>query len=176
VKSAFLTRCLALLSLLPLSASAYQAAPDELIRKISHDVLQILATDPLLPTGETSQVAGLVEQAALPHFNFRRMTNALTCYRDQAVGISPLRVPPSDETAKVHTNIRQPDGPPVPVDHLLGHGSDGWKIFDVVIAGAHLLANSRGTLTQQMNMGGFAGLIKSLEAKGRENAHNPGRS
>lgn len=208
MKSTFLTLCFSLLSLLPVGASANQPAPDDLIRKISDEVLQILASTPSQTTGEASQVVGLVEQAVLPHFNFRRMTmlavgrdwrnatpeqrerltdafyrlllrtysNALTRYRDQTVGVSPLRAQPTDKTVRVQTEIRQPDGQPIPVDYLLEQGIDGWKIFDVVIAGASLVTNYRGTFAQQINMGGIDGLINSLEAKGRENAPESGHS
>lgn len=208
MKSAFLTLCFSLFSLMPIGASASQTTPDELIRKISDDVLQILVNDQSPSAGDANQVVGLVEQAVLPHFNFRRMTmlavgrdwrnatpeqrerlmdafyrllvrtysNALTRFHNQTVGISPLRAQPSDKTVKVQTEIRQPDGPPIPVDYMLEHSADGWKIFDVVIAGASLVTNYRGTFTQQISMGGIDGLINALEAKGRENARKPGHS
>lgn len=208
MKSTFLTLCFSLLSLLPVGASANQSAPDELIRKISDDVLHILVTDERLRGGDASQAVGLVEQVVLPHFNFRRMTmlavgrdwrsatpaqqqrltdafyqllvrtysNALTLYRDQTIGVSPLRAQPSDKMVKVQTEIRKPDGQPVTVDYLLERGNDGWKIFDVVIAGASLVTNYRGTFAQQIHTSGIDGLIESLETKGRENARGSGRS
>lgn len=118
MKSTFLTLCFSLFSFLPLGAAASQTAADELIRKISDDVLHILVTDEALRGGDTHQAIGLVEQ-----------------------------------------------------------GSDGWKVFDVVIAGASLVSNYRGTFAQRIHTGGIDGLIDSLETKGRENAQgSSGRS
>lgn len=74
MRSAFLAWCISVLAFLPVGVSATGPAPDELIRKLSDDVLEILLAEESLRTGETSQVVGLVEQVVLPHFNIRRMT------------------------------------------------------------------------------------------------------
>jgi phospholipid transport system substrate-binding protein len=107
----------------------------------------------------------------------RTYSNALTLYRDQTIGVSPLRAQPTDKMVKVQTEIRKTDGQPVTVDYLLEQGSDGWKVFDVVIAGASLVSNYRGTFAQQIHTGGIDRLIDALEAKGRDNAQgSSGRS
>lgn len=207
MKSTFLALCFSVIAFLPLGASASGPAPDELIRKLSDDVVEILVTNESLRAGETSQVVGLVEEVVLPHFDFRRMTmlavgrdwrnaspeqqqrlmdafyrmlvrtysNALTLYRNQTVAVSPLRAGPSDDIAKVQTQIRQTGRQPVTVDYILEKRADGWKIFDIVVAGASLVTNYRGSFAQKIRVGGIDGLIDSLEAKGREVTQQSGR-
>ncbi len=208
MKSTFIALCISIFALLPVGASAGGPAPDELIRKLSDDVLEILRSDDMLRAGETSQVVERVEQLVLPHFNFRRMTmlavgrdwrdaspeqqkrlmdafygmlvrtysNALTQYRNQTVAVRPLRMNPSDKTVRVQTEVRQPGAQPVTVDYVLEQGPDGWKIFDIVVAGVSLVTNYRGTFAQEIRVGGIDGLINSLEAKGREYTRSPGQS
>jgi len=74
MKSTFFALYFSVLSFLPSGVSAGGPAPDQLIGKLSGDVLEILQTNESLRAGETTQVVGLVEQVVLPHFNFRRMT------------------------------------------------------------------------------------------------------
>ena len=200
MKSIFAALFISLLAFLPAGASASEAAPDELIRKLCDEVLEILRTDRPAGAEDTGQLVGLVEQAVLPHFNFRRMTmlavgrdwrnaspeqqkrlmgafygmltrtysNALTQYRDQTVAVRPLRIGPSEKTARVKTEIHQPGGQPVTVDYVLEQRDDGWKIFDIVVAGVSLVTNYRGTFAREISVGGIDGLIDALEAKERE--------
>lgn len=98
----------------------------------------------------------------------RTYSNALTQYRDQTVAVRPLRVDPSEKTARVQTEIQQPGGQPVSVDYVLELRPDGWKIFDIVVAGVSLVTNYRGTFAREISLGGIDGLIDSLETKERQ--------
>ncbi|QID18783.1 ABC transporter substrate-binding protein [Nitrogeniibacter mangrovi] len=63
-------------------ASAFAApAPDELVKNVSDEVLQIVRADPAIQRGDTSRAVELVEEKVLPHFDFRLMT-ALAVGRD----------------------------------------------------------------------------------------------
>jgi len=208
MKSALIALCIAVFAIQPVGASANGPAPDELIRKLSDDVLEILRNDEKLRNGDVSNVVNLVEDLVLPHFNFRRMTmlavgrdwrdaspeqqqrlmdafygmlvrtysNALKQYRDQTIGVRPLRMSPSDKTVRVQTEIRQSGAQPVTVDYVLEQSADGWKVFDIVVAGVSLVTNYRGTFSQEIRVGGIDGLINSLETKGREFTRAPGQS
>ena len=98
----------------------------------------------------------------------RTYSNALTQYRDQTVAVRPLRLDAADKTARVQTEIHQPGGQPVSVDYVLELRPDGWKIFDIVVAGVSLVTNYRGTFAREISLGGLDGLIKSLEMKERQ--------
>lgn len=93
----------------------------------------------------------------------RTYSNALTEYRDQAVNIRPLRMAAGDKTVRVQTEIIQSGRQPITVDYMLENGKDGWKVFDIVIAGASLVTNYRSTFAEEINRGGIDGLIASLE-------------
>lgn len=200
MKSALIALCFSVLTLLPFGVSANGPAPDELIGKLCDDVVEILRTNKPGRSGDTADAVRLVQEAVLPHFNFRRMTmlaigrdwraatpeqqkrltdafygmltrtysNALTQYRDQTVAVRPLRVDPSEKTARVQTEIHQPGGQPVSVDYVLELRPDGWKIFDIVVAGVSLVTNYRGTFAREISLGGIDGLINSLETKERQ--------
>ncbi len=56
-------------------ASATAApAPDELVRAVTNEVLEIVRTDKALQAGDPERVLELVHEKVLPHFDFRRMT------------------------------------------------------------------------------------------------------
>jgi phospholipid transport system substrate-binding protein len=184
----------------PSASLADGLAPDQLVRKLSEDVIDILRSDEALSNGDTTAAVRLIEEAVLPHFNLRRMTmlavgrdwrettpeqqqrlidafygmlvrtysNALTEYRDQTIEFRPLRVSPGETTVRVQTFIRQSGAQPVGVDYMLEQTSDGWKVFDIVVAGVSLVTNYRGTFAQEIRAGGIDGLIRSLEARGSD--------
>ncbi len=56
------------------AVSAQVAAPDELIRNMTDEVLLVLKTDEALRNGDASRAVKLVEEIVLPHFNLQRMT------------------------------------------------------------------------------------------------------
>ncbi|HLW03980.1 MAG TPA: ABC transporter substrate-binding protein [Azoarcus sp.] len=77
-------KILLILSLLltPVFATATEPmAPDELVRALTDEVLEVLRTDDHLAQGETEPVVRAIEKLVLPHFNLRRMT-ALAVGRD----------------------------------------------------------------------------------------------
>lgn len=98
----------------------------------------------------------------------RTYSNALTSYRDHTVRVLPLRADSSGGSAKVQTEILQPGGLPVRVDYVLENRGDGWKVFDIVVAGVSLVSNYRGTFAQKIRLGGIDSLIDSLNAKDRD--------
>jgi phospholipid transport system substrate-binding protein len=66
-----------LVAFLALSASAFAqegAAPDELVRRTTTDVLNIIKADKDLQSGDTRKIVQLAEEKVLPNFNFARMT------------------------------------------------------------------------------------------------------
>jgi phospholipid transport system substrate-binding protein len=74
MKKVFVALCLLMLLFAPVGAASAEVAPDELVRKLSDEVLEILRTDERLRDGDTTRAVKRIEAVVLPHFNFRRMT------------------------------------------------------------------------------------------------------
>ena len=98
----------------------------------------------------------------------RTYSNALTQYREQVIDFKPLRAQPEDTDVQVRTEVKQPGNKPVQIDYSLEKTANGWKVYDVVVAGVSLVTNYRGSFSQEIKTGGIDGLIKSLQAKNRE--------
>jgi phospholipid transport system substrate-binding protein len=98
----------------------------------------------------------------------RTYSNALTQYRDQAIDFKPLRAQPEDADVQVRTEVKQPGNKPVQIDYSLEKTANGWKVYDVVVAGVSLVTNYRGSFSQEIKTGGIDGLIKSLQTKNRD--------
>ncbi|NMG43542.1 hypothetical protein GPA22_07325 [Aromatoleum toluvorans] len=98
----------------------------------------------------------------------RTYSNALTQYRDQSIGYKPAKFGDADASVRVQTEVRQAGAQPINIDYALEKTTDGWKVYDVVVAGVSLVTNYRGTFAQEIRTGGVDGLIKSLEQKNRD--------
>jgi phospholipid transport system substrate-binding protein len=61
---------------LPRAALAADEAPDELIKRLSADVLETVRSDKSIKAGDVSKIMALVDKTIMPHVNFRRMTAA----------------------------------------------------------------------------------------------------
>lgn len=97
----------------------------------------------------------------------RTYSNALTTYKNQTVDFKPFKMQPSDVEVLVRTQVNQPAGKPIQIDYSLEKLDDGWKVFDVIVAGVSLVTNYRETFAQEVRTGGVDGLIKSLQAKNK---------
>ena len=95
----------------------------------------------------------------------RTYSNALIQYRDQVIDYKPLRANPGDKQVKVSTEVRQSGSQPVNIDYALEKTDQGWKVFDVLVAGVSLVTNYRGSFGEEIRAKGIDGLIASLEAK-----------
>ena len=98
----------------------------------------------------------------------RTYSNALTSYRDQTIRYKPTRMPGGDADVVVKTEILQPGSKPVQLDYSLEKQPDGWKVFDVIVAGVSLVTNYRDTFTQEVRANGVDGLIQMLSSKNKQ--------
>jgi phospholipid transport system substrate-binding protein len=98
----------------------------------------------------------------------RTYSNALTGYKDQTVRYKPGGKPAGDADAVVRTEILQSGGKPIPLDYSVEKGAEGWKVYDVIVAGVSLVTNYRDTFTQEVRANGIDGLIKMLSNKNRQ--------
>ena len=96
----------------------------------------------------------------------RSYSAAFTAYTGIAVDYRPYKLTPGETETTVQTLIKLPGGaPPMGVDYDMGSTPDGWKVYDVRVAGASLIINYRNLFAQEIQNGGIDVLIKSLVEK-----------
>jgi phospholipid transport system substrate-binding protein len=100
----------------------------------------------------------------------RTYSNALTNYRDNKMIYKPLRMNPGDTDVIVRTEVTRPGQAPVQIDYSMEKTADGWKAYDVVVAGVSLVTNYRDEFNDVVKSSGVDGLIKALSDKNRDAA------
>ena len=99
----------------------------------------------------------------------RTYSNALTAYKDQSVRYKPSKVLNDGNEVVVKTEIVQPGGKPIQLDYSLEKQADnGWKVYDVIVAGVSLVTNYRDTFNQEVRANGVDGLIQMLATKNKQ--------
>jgi phospholipid transport system substrate-binding protein len=178
-----------------LTLAADIVPPDVLVRNTADEVLQIVKNDKSIQAGDRKKLYQLVETKVVPHFDFVRITRlavgknwrhatpeqqqslvaqfrtllvrtystALTSYKDQTYTVKPADIQGDD--ALVRVEIMQPGGQPITMDYSLEKTPDGWKVYDVVVAGVSLVTSYRSTFNNQIDQSGIDGLIKVLMDK-----------
>ena len=99
----------------------------------------------------------------------RTYSNALTGYKDQAIRYKPTKMQNGDTDVLVRTEIVQSGSKPIALDYSVEKLADGWKVYDVVVAGVSLVSNYRDTFAQEIRANKIDGLIKMLAAKNKQN-------
>jgi len=97
----------------------------------------------------------------------RTYSNALTNYRDNTMNYKPLRANAGDNEVVVRTEVTRPGQAPVQIDYSMEKTPEGWKAYDVVVAGVSLVTNYRDEFNDAVRASGVDGLIKALTAKNR---------
>lgn len=92
----------------------------------------------------------------------RTYGKALEAYEDQEILYLPMRGSESDGNVLVRTEIRPPDGFPVPINYALYRVGEDWKVYDVVIDNVSLVTNYRSTFATDIRRQGLDGLIAHL--------------
>ena len=98
----------------------------------------------------------------------RTYSNALTGYKNQTVRYKPTKMQSTDTDVLVRTEIVQPGSKPIALDYSLEKNTDGWKVYDVVVAGVSLVTNYRSTFNQEVRANGVDGLIQMLANKNKQ--------
>jgi len=97
----------------------------------------------------------------------RTYSNALTNYRDNTMTYKPLRMNPGDTEVVVRTEVSRSGAAPVQIDYSMEKTPEGWKAYDVVVAGVSLVTNYRDEFNDIVKSSGVDGLIKTLTEKNR---------
>lgn len=103
----------------------------------------------------------------------RTYSGALTNYRENTIDYKPLRVNPGDTEVTVRTEVRRSGQAAVQIDYSMEKMPDGWKAYDVIVAGVSLVTNYRDEFNDTVRSSGIAGLINALADKNRGPAPPP---
>jgi phospholipid transport system substrate-binding protein len=95
----------------------------------------------------------------------RTYASALAAYSEQKFDFRPLRAKSTDTDVTVNVRVLQPGGQPVTIDYSMEKTANGWKCYDVLVAGVSLVANYRTEFSNTVRASGIDGLIRDLEKK-----------
>lgn len=96
----------------------------------------------------------------------RTYYKALSVYSHHTIKVTPLKAIAGDY-ATVKTQVMQTHGRPVSIDYSMEKTSNGWKVYDITVAGISLVINYRSSFNSQIRRGGIEGLLKTLAEKNR---------
>ena len=183
--------------ILPGAARAQMEAPDALVKNVTLEVVSIiqkdikdgdrrkivtLIEDMVLPhfnfTAMTSSAVGrnwdkaTMEQKSRLTDEFKTLlvrtyASSLAAYNDQKFDFRPLRAKPTDTDVTVNVRVLQSGSQPVQIDYDMEKRANGWKVWDVRVAGISLVANYRTEFDNLIRESGVDGLIKALQNKNR---------
>jgi phospholipid transport system substrate-binding protein len=183
--------------ILPGAARAQMEAPDALVKNVTLEVVSIiqkdikdgdrrrivtLIEDKVLPhfnfTAMTSSAVGrnwdkaTMEQKSRLTDEFKTLlvrtyASSLAAYNDQKFDFRPLRAKPTDTDVTVNVRVLQSGSQPVQIDYDMEKRANGWKVWDVRVAGISLVANYRTEFDNLIRESGVDGLIKALQNKNR---------
>ena len=97
----------------------------------------------------------------------RTYSGALGNYRENTMEYKPLRMNPGDTEVVVRTEVKRSGQTPVPIDYSMEKTPEGWKAYDVTVAGVSLVTTYRDEFNDAVKSSGIDGLVKTLEAKNR---------
>jgi phospholipid transport system substrate-binding protein len=96
----------------------------------------------------------------------RTYAGALTEVKNQTVGLKPMRANADDNEVVVRTEIKG-KGEPIQLDYRMEKLADGWKIYDVNVAGVWLVEQYKNNFAQEISTVGIDGLITKLADKNK---------
>ena len=93
-------------------------------------------------------------------------SGALTQVKDQSVVVKPLRAATDQTELVVRSEVRG-KGDPIQLDYRLEKVGEGWKIYDVNVAGFWLVEAYKGQFAKDLSAGGLDALITRLAEKNK---------
>ena len=95
----------------------------------------------------------------------RTYSGALANYRDNTMDYKPLRMNPGDTEVTVRTEVKRQGQAAVQIDYSMEKMPEGWKAYDVIVAGVSLVTNYRDEFNDTVKSSGIDGLIAVLAKK-----------
>ncbi|GGP27091.1 MlaC/ttg2D family ABC transporter substrate-binding protein [Silvimonas amylolytica] len=194
----------AALLLLPVFALAVQAdptSPQEIVRGVSKDVLEIInanTQDParqqtladarLVPLADFGRMTALAvgkywrsatpeqQQALTTEFRamlVRTWVAVLSNHKGAQVDVKGARPGDSADEQTVHSVVNQPGQQAIALDLDFENTAAGWKVYDISVEGISFINSHRNQFGSVIQKDGVDGLIRQLAAS---NAKAAGRS
>lgn len=98
----------------------------------------------------------------------RTYSAALTNYRDEVIEYKPLVLAAGDTDVTVKSTVKKPGVERMTIDYDMEKMAEGWKVYDIRIAGISLTTNYRSSFAEIIRDGGIDELIKYLANKNRQ--------
>ncbi|PTB18224.1 hypothetical protein C9I57_23870 [Trinickia symbiotica] len=116
-------------------------------------------------TATPQQQDQMVEQFKM--LLIRTYSGALSQFRDQQIEFKPFRASPTDTDVVVRSSVIS-NGQPVELDYRLYKTPQGWRVYDLNVAGAWLIQAYQQQFTEKINEGGVQGLIDFLTQRNEQ--------
>lgn len=98
----------------------------------------------------------------------RTYSAALTNYRDEVIEYKPLILAPDDTDVTVRSTVKKPGVERMTIDYDMEKMPEGWKVYDIRIAGISLTTNYRSSFAEIIRDDGIDELIRYLANKNRQ--------
>ena len=175
------------------SQAAVNDAPEQIIRTVSKDVLDIIKKN----DKDTSKVRDMVDARVAPLANYNRMTrlavgrywqtatpeqqqalirefrqmlvrtylSALTIYKNAQVEVKGSRAGNSPDEVSVRSEVNLSGQKPIPLDFSFEKTDGGWKVYDISVDGISFINNHRNQFSSIIQKEGVDGLIRQLSER-----------
>jgi phospholipid transport system substrate-binding protein len=97
----------------------------------------------------------------------RTYSGALSQVRDQTVQFKPFRADPGATDVVVRSTVTN-NGQPVELDYRLYKTPQGWRVYDLNVAGAWLIQAYQQQFAEKINQGGVGGLLQFLTQRNEQ--------
>lgn len=97
----------------------------------------------------------------------RTYSGALSQVRDQTVQFKPFRADPGATDVVVRSTVTN-NGQPVELDYRLYKTPQGWRVYDLNVAGAWLIQAYQQQFAEKINQGGVDGLLQFLTQRNEQ--------
>lgn len=96
----------------------------------------------------------------------RTYSGALREVSNQTIVVKPMRGSASDPEVVVKSEVRG-SGDPIQLDYRLEKAADGWKVYDINVAGVWLVQNYQNSFAQEIGANGIDGLIAKMAERNK---------
>ena len=96
----------------------------------------------------------------------RTYSGALREVRNQTIQVKPMRGSADDPEVVVKSEVRG-SGDPIQLDYRLEKSPNGWKVYDINVAGVWLVQNYQNSFAQEIGANGIEGLIAKMAERNK---------
>ena len=96
----------------------------------------------------------------------RTYSGALREVRNQTIQVKPMRGSAEDAEVVVKSEVRG-SGDPIQLDYRLEKSPNGWKVYDINVAGVWLVQNYQNSFAQEIGANGIDGLIAKMAERNK---------